>query len=160
MNYPILLSADSWSKTAIDLDNFYIIGTHSRSTFTSNVNRINVRLFMPPPAIKRPNPCKANAFCPTAYRNGSVTVSDNNINGIYPNPNHRNFHFGYTLSESSLTQINILDITGKLIFTNFPSYRMPGYYTENINIGNNPNGVYLLEFLKNGLKTTYKIISN
>lgn len=115
--------------------------------------------YFPPPPIKKPNPCGANAFCLTAYRMGSVTVSNNNINGVYPNPNHRNFR-GYILNESSRTQINIFDIRGKLIFTTLATYRMPGYYTENINIGNNPNGVYLLEFLKNGLKTTYKLLNN
>lgn len=160
MNYPILLSADGWSNTAIDLDNFYVIGTHSHSPFTSNVNRINVRLFIPPPPTKKPTPCGVNAFCPTTYRMGTIAFSENNIHGIYPNPNHKNFQFGYTLNENSRTQINIFDITGKLIFTNIATYKMPGYYTENINIRNIPNGVYLLEFLKNDLKTTYKLLSN
>lgn len=44
MNYPIFLSADGWTNTTVDLNDFYIIGTHSQSPFSRKVNRLHITL--------------------------------------------------------------------------------------------------------------------
>ena len=44
MNYPIFLSADGWTNTEVDLDDFYLIGTNSQSPFSRNLNRLHITL--------------------------------------------------------------------------------------------------------------------
>ena len=44
MNYPIFLSADGWTNTEIDLNDFYLIGTNSQSPFSRNLNRLHITL--------------------------------------------------------------------------------------------------------------------
>jgi len=44
MNYPIFVSADGWSNTEVDLDDFYLVGTHSQSPFNGVINRLHIKI--------------------------------------------------------------------------------------------------------------------
>jgi len=59
LNYPILLSADGWSNTAVDLNNFYVLGTHSQSPFENGVTMVRVSYSppTPPPPPPPTSPC-------------------------------------------------------------------------------------------------------
>jgi hypothetical protein len=51
LNYPIFLSANGWTNTAIDLNNFYVIGVHSTSDhgFPNWVTRVHIYENVSPP---------------------------------------------------------------------------------------------------------------
>jgi len=150
MNYPIFLSADGWSNTAINLDDFYIMGTHSQSPFSNYVNLINVHVYTPPP----PPPPTCPHGCNQRITADAVTLSSN--------PNHGIFQIRYHLNGNGLaqTQINIFDITGKMLSRASSGAKTAGFYQENIFLANKAKGIYVVELIVDGARTQKKVVVN
>ncbi|MBK9292774.1 MAG: T9SS type A sorting domain-containing protein [Bacteroidetes bacterium] len=64
--------------------------------------------------------------------------------GIYPNPANDNITLRYYLSESSNVQIQILDLSGKLVQQIAHRTQAAGEHMQQINISQMPAGVYLV----------------
>jgi len=75
-----------------------------------------------------------------------------------PTPGHGLFQLTYTLKDHAITQLNVLDITGRQLQAGTTSMRGPGRYTETVNISGRAKGIYLLELLVNGGKKTFKVV--
>jgi hypothetical protein len=48
----------------------------------------------------------------------SVSVADGVQAKLYPNPNNGTFYLAYNLKENTEAILNIVDVTGKLVYTN------------------------------------------
>ena len=76
---------------------------------------------------------------------------ENNINNqiqIFPNPSFENITISSNFKINSLTDINIFNLTGKLILRK--NVEMKNGFSENINISSLSTGVYLIE-IKNSI---------
>tara|TARA_B110000444_G_C18385103_1_gene386661 strand:- start:268 stop:558 length:291 start_codon:yes stop_codon:yes gene_type:complete len=71
---------------------------------------------------------------------------------IYPNPNNGSFEIQMT-NLSAKTEIEILDLNGKIIYKNTYSNK-----NQNINIENISRGVYIVKANQNGYVRTKKLI--
>ena len=169
-NYPIFLSTNGWSNNAIDPNDFYVIGT-SPSTINHTVYRMHVYIpAPPPPPPPPPPPCKPvpnGPVCPVQPESQSnmaaalAAVLDDSEGGapyVYPNPGHGVYTLSYTLKDHAITQLNVLDVTGRVLQAGSTSMRGPGRYTESVNITSRAKGVYLLELLVNGGRKTFKVV--
>jgi hypothetical protein len=73
-NYPIFLSADGWTNTSIDENNFYVIGTSPENNGVKNVvykMQVYIPAPPPPPPPPPPGPCVDQwgnqIICPICY---------------------------------------------------------------------------------------------
>ena len=148
MNYPIFLSADGWSNTEVDIDDFYILGTASKIANTVYKKHI----YLESTALQLQSfGMTAPSF--TSARDGSVDVRS-----VYPNPGPGAFQVKYALNGYTQIQINVLDITGKRLQSGTPSTRSPGLYTDQIDLGSRAPGTYLLEMIANGDRHISKVV--
>jgi hypothetical protein len=164
-NYPIFLSTNGWSNTAIDANDFYVIGT-SPSTINSTVYRMH--LYIPPPPAPPstdpsfPCPNDPNTLCstraPGTTLEGTGLVLEGSVSGVYPNPGHGAYQLSYTLKDHAVTQLNVLDVTGRRLQAGPATLRNPGRVTELVNISSQARGIYLLELTVNGGKRTFKVV--
>ena len=158
LNYPILMGSDGLSNNLVDSNDFYILGTSS--TITSVTNKLHV--YLPPagaavvPGTKLAAANAISTFADSATAAVSKIVPGSA--GVLPNPNHGLFQLGYTLSGSSTIQVNVFDLTGRLIRQGSQLPRQAGYYQDNIDISSQTPGVYLVELVANGIKSTYKVL--
>jgi hypothetical protein len=78
--------------------------------------------------------------------------------GVYPNPGRGVYRLSYTLKDHIVTQLNVLDVTGRRLQAGPATLRAPGRVTETVNIAGQARGVYFLELMVNGGKKTFKVI--
>jgi len=145
-NYPILLSADGWTNTAIDLNNFYVIGTHSQSPFINPISMMNITHNVPAPMTS------------VASFGLSAPPVVSEFAGVYPNPTHGNFQLKYALAASAKVQVMVLDVTGREIQSQAPTQEPPGSYVENFDLSRLARGIYIVEFMVDNEKHAYKIV--
>jgi hypothetical protein len=81
------------------------------------------------------------------------TVKDNNSFAIYPNPN--NGVFSVSVKGEPISSLNVLDVTGKSIFTKDASS-----INESIDISKYPAGVYILQVNQAGKTKTLRFSKN
>lgn len=104
----------------------------------------------------------------TAY---SLYVKDNSVTGIeenelenglsiYPNPSNSQITIDYYLSESTDSQIEIFDATGKLIAEHDLGIQVNGSHSVTINIGHLARGLYLCNFKVGDEIITKRILKN
>ena len=75
---------------------------------------------------------------------------------VYPNPNEGLFNLEFTEGTSALIKIYVYDFTGKILFEdNLISTN--SFYTQEINIQNEPVGIYFLLIKQNDASQTRKI---
>lgn len=157
-NYPILMGSDGLSNNLVDSNDFYILGTGS--TITSTTNKLHV--YLPPANTSVVSGVKSLSANSISITPDSSTTANKKVlagpAGILPNPNHGVFQLGYTLNGSAAIQVNVFDVTGRLILEGSPVDRQAGYYQENIDISSRTPGVYLVELLVNGSKSVYKAL--
>jgi hypothetical protein len=88
-NYPIFLSADGWSNTTIDEDNFYIIGTQPETSAHIQNIVYKKRIYIPPPTppIQPGSPIACNWYMyigapsPGSYDFSGATLGDIDVTG-------------------------------------------------------------------------------
>jgi hypothetical protein len=157
-NYPILMGSDGLSNNLVDANDFYVLGTGSDITSTTN----KLHFYLPTPVPSAVPAAKLlNAITASAFSDCAATPAPKIIPGsagVLPNPNHGIFQLGYTLSGSATIQVNVFDLTGRLILEGMPVTKNSGYYQDNIDISSHNRGVYLVELIVNGNKSTYKAL--
>ncbi|HEY4337698.1 MAG TPA: T9SS type A sorting domain-containing protein, partial [Puia sp.] len=146
--YPIFLSKDGWSNTVVDADDFYILGTGS--VITNVVNKLHVHLMPQIPGLSA-------AMISASVYPGSGTIASP---AVYPNPSYGIFKLVYSLDKSARTQVNVLDMTGTRIFSGEPVTRLPGDYSESIDMTGHARGIYLVELVIGGERKTLKVFYN
>ena len=151
-NYPILLSADGWSNTAIDLDSFYVIGTHSQGPFLNPVFMMNITNAAPPPMTF------ASAHAPSSLVLSGGSVSE--FSGVCPNPTLGNFQLKYSLAANAEVKITILDVTGRVLQSVAPTQQSAGSYAEDFDVSAFARGVYIVELTADSDKKIYKLVRN
>ena len=168
-DYPIFLSSDGWSNTTIAANDFYVVGT-SPSHINNVVYKMHIYIPAPPPPPPPPPPTcyddQGNQmFCPQSQK-GQVTSavaaildeSPGAAPGVYPNPGKGVYRLTYTLKDHVVTQLSVLDMTGRRLQAGPSMLRAPGRVTETVDISGQAKGVYLLELLVNGGKKTFKVV--
>ena len=78
---------------------------------------------------------------------------------VYPNPATSNFTFEYVLEKSSAVKINLMNVTGQLIYSEEMD-AAAGMNKKEISFFENANGVYYLQVITNENVVTKKIIKN
>lgn len=103
-------------------------------------------------------------FMDKAYHDPIVSVSsyrkqtvDNTLK-VYPNPTNNKITIDFTLSKDEQVQLNIVDITGKIVSSNNIGNRDTGLHSEIINCSNLPSGMYFVNLKTNTQNKTTKII--
>jgi hypothetical protein len=91
---------------------------------------------------------------------GVPAVSNNAYNlSLYPNPaNNGNIIISYELNKNSFIQFKILDYSGREVMILNDEKKSIGTYTEQVNIDDLANGVYLFKANINGECKTIKFI--
>lgn len=119
----------------------------------------------PPDYLGCPQDGSGNYLCPQSQNRqtaGGVASSLDMGSGkapyVYPNPGHGSFQLIYTLNDHAITQLNVLDVTGRTIQAGSTVLRAPGTYTESVNISGHAKGIYLLELRVNGVKKSFKVV--
>jgi hypothetical protein len=182
LNYPIFLSADGWSNTHVDPNDFYVIGTQgSGSGIGSTVYRKHIYWTDPNSGGGGGGggeggccnggsgtcciPCNTPP-CEGIEPTRRSTTTQNmepelaRAAGISPNPGNGLFKVSYTLNSYAKTQLSVLDISGRRIQTGHVQARAAGSYVDNVDITSHAKGVYMVELLVNGKRTVYKVIKN
>lgn len=149
-NYPILLSADGWTNTAVDLNNFYIVGTHSQSPFLNPISMMNISNAAMPPVMT-----SSVSSMGSSARSVVELVSN-----VYPNPTQGFCQLKYTLGSSANVQVAIYDVTGRQLEPAVSIQRPPGSYVEEFNLSAFAEGVYFIELMVDDQRRTYKVIRN
>jgi hypothetical protein len=147
-NYPILLSSDGWTNTAVDLNNFYIVGTHSQSPFENLIFMMNIKNAAPAPSL----------FNAVTSLTPPVSAVLRQISGIYPNPTHGDLQLKYSLSESATVQITVLDMMGRRLQGGISTQRTAGDYDDQIDVSALATGTYMVELRVNDQAYTYKAV--
>jgi hypothetical protein len=148
MNYPIFLSADGWSNSVVDENDFYILGT--ASTISNVVYKKHISL-------------SGQTFGVQALTmpGGAMPAGGNNslqVLRVSPNPGPGLFQLGYTLGDYAIVRVNVLDMTGRRLQRGIPVQRAPGSYTEQVDIGSFAGGVYLLELMTGKERRIVKVV--
>jgi hypothetical protein len=151
-NYPIFLSADGWTNTAIDLDNFYVIGTHSQSPFLNPIFMMNITN-----TALRPTASVASFGLSAAPVLSGAVVA---FSGIYPNPTHGNIQLKYTLAANAKVQISVLDVTGRKLRSEGPTQRPAGRYAEDFDLSAFARGIYIVELTVDNEQNIFKAVRN
>ena len=74
-----------------------------------------------------------------------------------PNPNNGQFKLSFGAENESLTQVRIVDVTGQVVFeTELKSDAKQ--YNQDIDISNNPKGLYILQIMQDGNVMTKKML--
>lgn len=75
---------------------------------------------------------------------------------LFPNPNKGNFTVQFNSDTNKKVNININDLSGRLIFSN--TYSNPGLFSENLHLQNLQSGIYLVTVQDGSKKTVKRII--
>lgn len=78
---------------------------------------------------------------------------------VYPNPTSNNFTVEYVLEKSENVKINLMNVTGKLIYSE-DVYATVGTNKKQISFLENANGIYYLQIITNENIVTKKIVKN
>lgn len=77
---------------------------------------------------------------------------------LYPNPTKGSVTLAFHLKEASSVQVEILGVLQNTIETIDVGTFSKGDYSRHINIGNRPNGVYIIKISTNQTVETFKVI--
>ena len=84
-------------------------------------------------------------------------LTDNSIN-IYPNPADNTTSFTFSLKNDAAIGFQVLDISGKIIFSDLNKKYSLGENTVNINTSNFDNGIYFIQIYEGSKAVTKKLI--
>jgi hypothetical protein len=108
----------------------------------------------------------AGIFRDTSYwqQTGSKTFIPgnkyvNNVLKVYPNPANTHFTIDYALTSSNdRVQLNVVDITGKIVYTKNLGVKDVGNHSEKLDCSNLPSGFYFVNMIIGRHNKTAKII--
>lgn len=89
---------------------------------------------------------------------GLHTISNENIAfNVYPSPTNGKFTINYSLQKESAAQIRILDVHGKIIYTE-TIQKSQGQLTKEVGLTKQAKGVYFVEMISDNERMTKKIV--
>lgn len=138
LNYPVFLDKEGATNTAIDINDFYIVGTDPG--VQSHVNKI--RLQAPEPT--------------TFAMNGRTRMQETPF-VIMPNPTTGLFRLAYSLDASSPVAINVYNLTGQQVQC-VHGNKAAGKHVQEFDIRPHPPGVYLVALLLGDQQHVYKVV--
>ena len=74
-----------------------------------------------------------------------------------PNPNNGKFELNFKLEKEQAVQVKIVDLQGKEVYNEMVN-NFEGYYTNQIDISENKEGVYILQIIQGNKASTNKIV--
>jgi hypothetical protein len=149
-NYPIFLSADGSTNTAVDLNKFYVVGTHSQPPFVSA---------LPMMAVSCSGTTSPNADSVGFSARASLFSSSGVLTStVFPNPAHGSAKLSYTLAGSALVKIAVMDAMGRRMRSVAAEWRAPGSYTEDLGLAGKAGGVYFVELMADEERKVYKVV--
>jgi hypothetical protein len=86
----------------------------------------------------------------------SKEIKEKNFN-IYPNPSHSSFTLHYNSANSGVINYRISTITGAVVYE-AKELKEPGIFNKQINLDNNPPGIYFVELTAEGERLVKKLI--
>ena len=82
---------------------------------------------------------------------------DNYLLGVYPNPGNGNIHFDLAITEAGNVNIDVFDLTGKVLFNQASTWDQIGVYTETLDLSALSQGIYIYKVRINGEVYTGKL---
>lgn len=141
----IELTADQPIPTAYNNDLFELTYT----VFLSDKLESDIKYYVYYEDCKTPDfePVTVNIgdFCAAKYRLIDPDVTPFNIEGPNPNPLNHNTEIVYSIPYDSFTTIEIFDMMGNSISTQFSGFTKEGEHKSVINIEQIPSGIYFLK---------------
>lgn len=95
-------------------------------------------------------------FDPTVSINEEAINESNLV--LYPNPASNSANLEYNLTNKSDVEINVVDITGKSVYSEKINSQNSGSQKLNLNTSDYNEGVYFVTLITNGTKTTKKLV--
>ncbi|MBX9449265.1 MAG: T9SS type A sorting domain-containing protein [Taibaiella sp.] len=87
----------------------------------------------------------------------SISVADLTSNiQVYPNPAQNEINFAYNFEKPSGAKANIMDLSGRTVFTKDFGTQASGNQNFTIPVADLPNGNYTLEFVTEGSRGVSK----
>jgi|GEM_PF-3475679 len=80
------------------------------------------------------------------------------IASIYPNPFNSTTTISYSVNQSGVTRMDVLDINGRHWATLVDGVKSAGHYSVNWSAGNIPTGLYILRLEAGGVARTAKMV--
>lgn len=77
-------------------------------------------------------------------------VSNASIIGVYPNPAQNYSLLNLNLQKAASTQINIVNVEGRMIKSVFNGNLSPGFYSYSIDVRDLSNGIYFVQVISAG----------
>lgn len=98
-------------------------------------------------------------FNPQLAIDAGVKELTNNANlSVYPNPATSQTNVSFSLKNDTEVVVSLTDLTGKTVFTNNLGTLTTGAHKTTINTDVLSNGVYMVNFVANGVVSTQKLI--
>lgn len=96
--------------------------------------------------------------------NPSLGIDESNefvsYSNIYPNPTNNNTNVAINLKNNSTVTVQVIDITGKVVYTAEKGELNAGAHSFEINSASLNSGVYYVNITTNGVVTTKKLVKN
>ncbi|MCX6294689.1 MAG: T9SS type A sorting domain-containing protein, partial [Bacteroidetes bacterium] len=92
----------------------------------------------------------------------NVGISENSNTSslsVYPNPTTNKFTVDFMLSKASPVKINVMNISGQIVYTE-EIEALPGNNKKEISLSKNASGIYYLQLITNNEVINKKIIKN
>ena len=98
------------------------------------------------------------SFAPNSTSTTELSNDFISAANVYPNPTSGVATVDFTLNSASDVSLEVIDITGKLIYTSNAGVLVSGANSKSIDVSSFQAGVYYVNVLTNGTKVTRKLI--
>jgi hypothetical protein len=147
MRYPILLSADGWSNTEVDLNDFYVLGTGG---IEKSVNKVRIYIPPPPPPDPPPPPPIDCPFpdmpCEQPFRHATGSPKELQVEAVvFPNPSSASPKVRFNVPAKARVTIVLNDANGKTLTRVEDRVYERGTYLKEVDLLAKSPGVYLLQ---------------
>lgn len=157
MRYPILLNSNGWTNTEINLNDFYILGSH---TITNQVNKVRLFYYVPPPPPPPPpDPCPPYIICHEEVEERSAKPRELSAAVIaYPNPTSSLTRLRFSVPKRDRVAMVLMDINGRVVRRITDKMYEAGAYFTDIDLSSKSSGMYLLQVIIGDERKHLKII--
>ena len=149
MHYPIFLSKDGMTNTAIDRNDFYVIGSTTPVNTIKKLHFVNTSI---------PAPVGLSVSKRTA-NDSAVSLSPEEPVRLSPNPSQGILSLFISIAKSGRYKAVIYNAAGLAVQELDLGLLGQGPYRKDINVGQLPSGTYFLNTIKDGMKlATYSFV--